>query len=119
MTNRLVDYIMFTLVSVFFMGFNLDKELLKQKSIYELRIIGRELGVKAPTKLKKQVLIHCILERIEGKTQPFISNRGRRPLIINVNELNLQNSKAELIKRLDNVLENTRNELLQILDILL
>lgn len=45
--------------------------------IRDLRIIGRELGVKHPTALSKQALIDDIVAIEEGRLEPQFSVRGR------------------------------------------
>ncbi|MBQ4270034.1 MAG: Rho termination factor N-terminal domain-containing protein [Clostridia bacterium] len=47
-----------------------EKEQLYKMNIYTLRSIARELGVKAPTCLKKQELIEEILQIESGAKQP-------------------------------------------------
>ncbi len=57
----------------------LGKEYLENLPLGDLRKIGREIGVKAPTALKKNQLINAILEVISGEVPPChnLNNRGR------------------------------------------
>ena len=55
-----------------------DKEHLDQINIHALRNIAREIGVKAPTSLLKQVLIDEILQIASGKKQPYRSTKAGR-----------------------------------------
>ena len=97
----------------------MDKQTLNNKSIYELRIIGRELGVKKPTTLKKQTLIKAILDMQLGKDKPTFSNRGRPPITNKIENENSQTVKNEIITKIDKILENAKKDILQILNYLL
>ena len=44
-----------------------------------LREIGRYLGVKSPTAIKKEELISSIMKIQSGEAQPFLSNKGAPP----------------------------------------
>lgn len=50
---------------------------LEELPLFRLRKIGREVGVKAPTALKKKVLIQEILDILNGRKDPTITNKGR------------------------------------------
>ena len=56
-----------------------DKEQLEKLSIYALRNIAREIGVKAPTTLTKQTIIEEILQIESGKKQPCAQSKRGRP----------------------------------------
>ena len=60
------------------MGF--DKEQLQKLSVYDLRNVAREIGVKAPTTLTKQALIEEILQIESGKKQPSAPTKRGRPI---------------------------------------
>ena len=101
----------------------MNKERLSKKSIYELRILGRKLGVKAPTKLKKQELIYAIIERNLNLVEPYSTTRGRPPLSapeshknLLQNEQNLFVLKNELVNKIENVLETAKKEIIKILN---
>ena len=61
------------------MGF--DKEQLQRLSVYTLRNIAREIGVKSPTTLTKQSLIEEILQIESGKRKPCEPSKRGRPSI--------------------------------------
>ena len=50
---------------------------LEELSLFRLRKIGREVGVKAPTALNKKDLIQEIVYVLNGEKDPTITNRGR------------------------------------------
>ena len=56
------------------------KEQLENYSIYDLRTIAREVGVKAPTTLRKQELLDEILLISSGKKQPSSPSKRGRPI---------------------------------------
>ena len=88
----------------------MDKASLYNKCIYELRIIGRELGVKAPTTLKKKALIKAILNRLENKTEPLFSNRGRPPIS------NVKTEQTNLKEQLEKIKIYAKKQVKIILD---
>ena len=57
-----------------------EKEQLEQTNIHPLRNIAREVGVKSPTSLKKNVLIDEIIQIQSGKKRPQSSPRKGRPV---------------------------------------
>ncbi|MCL1901373.1 MAG: hypothetical protein FWG51_03120, partial [Firmicutes bacterium] len=53
-------------------------KFLESIGIFELREIGREIGVYSPTTLKREALVNKILDIYEGRTKPIArTNRGR------------------------------------------
>ena len=99
----------------------MNKASLNNKCIYELRIIGRELGVKAPTTLKKKALINAILNRLENKTQPFFSNRGRPPISnVNTEQADLkeqvENIKANALKQVKIIFDKAQKDIIKVFD---
>ena len=53
---------------------------LEKRSIYDLRQIGRAAGVKRPADMRKDLLVGCIMDIAEGKTQPVPrSTKGAPP----------------------------------------
>ncbi len=56
----------------------MNREELNSLSVYTLRGMGRKIGVKKPTALKKGDLIQEILDIKCGKKQPYFTNMGRR-----------------------------------------
>ena len=59
---------------------NYTKEQLNQINVHSLRILARDLGVKAPTSLIKQDLIDEILDIQNGNKQPYIPTDKGRPI---------------------------------------
>lgn len=90
----------------------MSKDELSQKSIHELRILGKKIGVKRAYMLKKNDLIQSILDIYSGTTQPFFSNRGRKPYIKNTSKIAIDTEKLYLI---ENLLDKTKKEILDIL----
>ena len=56
------------------------KEGLNEFNLYSLRELGREIGVKAPSSLKKAELIENILSVQNGKIAPHVTKKGRPAL---------------------------------------
>lgn len=85
------------------LGGKLDNiERLNKKSVYELRIIGRNIGVKSVTTLKKSELISKINGIQNGKPADTISKRGRRALTVGLDELfkpTVNNRQIQLIEK--------------------
>ena len=90
----------------------MTKNELSKKSLYELRILGRNLGVKSVSTLKKSDLIQNILDISNGNKQPIFNNRGRKPYLRNTTEPAIDTKKLYLIERL---LDKTKKEILDIL----
>ncbi|MFQ6751937.1 MAG: hypothetical protein ACLRFL_00030 [Clostridia bacterium] len=67
---------------------NVSNEELKELSIYELRHLARDTGVKSPTSKVKEELIKQIIEIREGKREPIVerSKKGRPPKVYNFNK---------------------------------
>lgn len=114
---------MYALVNMnFFRGIFMNKEKLSKKSIYELRIIGRDLGVKSPTALKKQELIYAIIERNLNLTEPHFTKRGRPPITTSQTQENLlqkakvlEKIRLSAIKQIEKVLEKAKTEITKII----
>ncbi len=98
------------------------KEELNEYDIYSLRDLGRSMGVKAPTSLKKADLIENILNIQKGKIKPYKTKRGRpaRPkkelsleeikiIIKDIIERNEERIKKELREGTELLLEELRN----------
>lgn len=60
-------------------------EFLESIGIFELREIGREIGVYSPTTLKRNILVNKILEIYQGKAKPIVKNNRGRPVKISGN----------------------------------
>ena len=90
----------------------MNKSELSQKSLFELRILGRKVGVKSVSTLKKGDLIQNILDISNGSKQPIFNNRGRKPYIKNTSKIAIDAEKLYLIEKL---LDKTKKEILDIL----
>ena len=89
------------------------KSELMHKSLYELRIIGRKLGVKSVTTLKKNELIENIIDISTGDKKPIFTKQGRKPY--DYANSNLKISK-EKIKIIEEMLNRTKKEILDLLN---
>lgn len=58
----------------------ITSEFLESIGIFELREIGREIGVHSPTTLKRDVLAKKIIDIYEGKIKPITRNNRGRPV---------------------------------------
>lgn len=85
---------------------------LSKKSLHELRILGRKIGVKSVSTLKKQDLIENIIDITNGIKQPSFNNRGRKPCISTSDKVSITEEKLFLIEKL---LDKTKKEILDIL----
>ena len=88
------------------------KNELSKKSLHELRILGRKIGVKSVSTLRKIDLIQNILDISGGNRQPIFSNRGRKPCISTSDKVSITEEKLFLIEKL---LDKTKKEILGIL----
>lgn len=94
---------------------NSTKGELKGLSIYQLRTMARECGVKAPTMMKKEQLINEILSVKNKEKEPYFSNRGRPSIqktVYTDDSMAIINEKME---RVECVLEECKKEILKIL----
>ena len=106
-----------------FMQYNKDD--LEKMALVDLRLIGRAVGVKSPTSLRKNELITEILLVGNGKKTSLKSNSGR-PVIVKMRcmedfktEIVEQNNKkdenknlASFEKRLDRILSDFKQLIL-------
>ena len=88
------------------------KSELSKNSLHELRILGRKVGVKSVSTLKKQALIENIIDISNGIKRPSFNNRGRKPYLKNATDPVFDEKKLYLIEQL---LDNTKKEILDIL----
>ena len=68
---------------------------LQQLSIYELRTIARQIGVKSPTTKKHSELVESILKIQNGEERAFSTKKGRPPKVINFVNQPLDANKEE------------------------
>ena len=61
---------------------DLTRNSLQKMSIFELRVVGREVGVQSPTSKRKETIIDEIMAIVDGDTVPYIrpNAKGRPPL---------------------------------------
>ena len=88
---------------------------LEYTSIHTLRTIAREMGVKAPTSLRKHELIGAIIRIDKGIDKPCRSNKGRPNIDTEINyekkiPYNLSKKEEEIIKKF-NILLDIKTEL--------
>lgn len=73
---------------------------LESLSIYELRAVARQVGVKSPTTKKHRELVESVLRIQSGEEQAFSTKKGRPP-----KQLNLVNQPFDLNKTDDSMPE--------------
>ena len=56
---------------------NYTKEQLEDYTIHDLRLIGRSIGVRAPSAMVKKDLVQAILSVQDGCVKPHLTSRGR------------------------------------------
>ncbi len=76
-----------------------DRESLEKTELHDLRKIGKKIGVRAPTRLKKADLVENILAVQSGKVQPYFSAIGR-PSMKNTLTVKKQKRSVEQIVRM-------------------
>ena len=59
----------------------MEKEELYGKTVVELRVLGRQMGVKSPTTMLKKELINSIWQIYSGELEPYRTNMGRPPIV--------------------------------------
>ena len=97
-----------------------DREGLEKIGVYDLRNIAREVGVKAPTALRKNELIEEILQIESGKKPPHeLSKRGRpsKNSFCSSIKSTISVSDKNAIKKefIDSILEEIKRKLYEIL----
>ena len=98
-------------------------EQLDKLTIYSLRGKAREVGVKAPTTLKREELIKEILLIQSGGKEPYVRTAKGRPLKencttkITCDEVKLRKEREKRIKKelIDSILKKIEKELYKIL----
>ena len=98
-----------------------SREELDKINIYALRNVAREVGVKSPTSLTKQVLIEEILQIQSGAKQPVVQSKRGRPIknsIENKNdEISISVKEKMAIKKelIDKILKEIEMKLYEII----
>ena len=86
----------------------------ENKSLYELRDYEREIGVRAPTTMRKKDLIIAINDVLSKKIEPYYSKRGRP--ILPKNSIMVDDFvMVEKIKKIDKALLDFREQLIKII----
>ena len=92
------------------------KEELQYLTIHELRIIGRKLGVKHPTMLRKKELINEIINCDKGLiVDKPISRRGRKAHAGKSAILKQVKTDCKIIDEVEKILNNAKNEIISLL----
>ena len=76
-------------------------EELEQINLYSLRVIARDMGVRAPTSLTKSVLIDEIIKIQSGVKKPYVPNKRGRPVGKSITEIQVisnLNERANILK---------------------
>ena len=94
----------------------MNRSELENKSLHELRTIGRKIGVKSVTTLRKKLLINAILDVSNGKIEPYFSTRGRPAYSSDIknNSRNKQISQNDL-KKINMELKNLKKLIIELL----
>ena len=85
-----------------------EKEELSNIDVHSLRNLAREIGVRAPTSLKKAELIDEIIQIKKGVKQPYTLKKAGRPLKYRIE----RGSKKELINYILKEIEKNLNNIL-------
>ena len=110
--------------ALFYYGVNMkyDREYLNLTNVHALRNIAREIGVRAPCSLKKQVLVDEIMLIESGKKEPHKKSNKGRPVknggqnINHLSGVNLIAMKKEIKKEIiSNILRHMEKKLNEIL----
>ena len=86
----------------------------ENKSLYELRDYAREIGVRAPTTMRKKDLIIAINDVLSKKVKPYYSKRGR-PILPKNTLMADDIIVIEKIKKIDKALLDFREQLIKII----
>ena len=89
----------FSLYSVFMDDNSFTFDTLNEYNIFELRAIGRQVGVHLPTTYRKDVLISKILAILHGEAQPHVrqTNKGRpaKGVLMAQSSANIMNAEKD------------------------
>ena len=76
-------------------------EQLKRINLYSLRVIARDIGVRAPTALTKIKLIDEIIKIQSGEKEPTVPNKRGRPAgkcVVGVQVISNPEERMEILK---------------------
>ena len=89
----------------------MNRKELNNKPLYELRCIGRHIGVKAASSLSKSDLIEKILEIENGITTPTFTNKGRPSMAYTKKTY----FNPCVLKKIDKILNKAKEEIISLL----
>lgn len=84
-------------------------------NLHDLRVLGAQIGVKAPSTLKKEQLIKEIIAVERGEKSPHFSNRGRRRKDMFSFSPNISDNDVKDFDRKKKDLKNKVNKAIKIL----
>ena len=90
-------------------------EQLQQINLHSLRVIARDIGVRAPTALTKNVLIEEIIKIQSGKQKPCVPSKAGRPTGKSVAEIQVisnSNERANILKIKEQAKKEIINDIL-------
>ena len=94
----------------------MTKDKLQYLTVLELRIIGREMGVKHPSMLNKENLINAILYcRNKPKIIENKEKRGRKAHAGKSAILKQVKTDCKIIDKVEKILNNAKNEIINLL----
>ncbi len=93
----------------------MDKILLNEKALYELRLIARNIGVRHPTSFRKKDLIDKILRIESGIDTPYFGTKGRIPFNTQYLLSNQPSINPEKISKINKILLKAKYEIINLL----
>lgn len=80
----------------------MEKYVLEEMNLHDLRRIGRQIGVKAPSGLQKKDLIDAIIRVDKGIDNPVFSKKGR-PSLDGFKEIKVRNVEAQEVMVMEKI----------------
>jgi hypothetical protein len=90
----------------------ISRKELSKLSHYELRNLGRQIGVKSPSTIRKDEVIDNIIAIYKGKKKPHFTNLGR-PAIKQNNSFDSKDIEIE--KQIDKMLLDLKIEIMNLI----
>ncbi len=90
-------------------------EQLQQINLHSLRVLARDIGVRAPTALTKNVLIEEIIKIHSGKQKPCVPSKVGRPAGKSFAEIQIisnSNERANILKIKEQAKKEIINDIL-------
>lgn len=93
------------------------KEYLEKISLLGLRQIGREVGVKSPTSLRKDQLVESILDIQQGYIEPYFNcDKRGRPALSNQKDFSrVQALSMEKLYRIQKIISKCQNDIIEVM----